>query len=134
MRIADLRIGDWVKVGETDRRPGYVGKIKEINGDTGYLLVGIKKGDASFEIVDVFYAEIKPIPLTVEIVCKNYRLLRGHNITIDHGLDGDTDSISSFKIRVNGIEIWFSHRSFVHQFQSALALCGLPEIAECIVV
>mgnify|MGYP003291261488 CR=1 FL=1 len=111
MKATELMIGDLVEV----KNYG----VKEV--------IGIKEFDGVIEIsenkdseVEIPYDDVSPIPLTPEILEKN-----------GLGLKGQDMPIISLKIQGDG---WWNkpcaYIKYVHEFQHALRLCGLNELAD----
>jgi hypothetical protein len=64
MKTTDLMVGDWVAITEPDDYHGYIGKVKIINNETGYITVFIKDG----HLHDVLIDDLQPIPITQGIL------------------------------------------------------------------
>jgi hypothetical protein len=67
MKVSEIMIGDFVSITEPDDFHGYVGKVVNINGETGYVTVHI----SDMHTHDVLCDDLQPIPLTKEILLKN---------------------------------------------------------------
>lgn len=126
MKATDLMIGDWVQ--DTCGNPIQVKELLEdgINGEWDC---------AECYGVEAVYDDIKPIPLTAEILEKN-GFIKVNSQRYDYGYP-DTDCYAKVNPKKNMIHVngrnansnLYSH-SFVHELQRALRLCGLNELAD----
>ena len=64
MKATDLMTGNWVAITEPDDYHGYIGKVKIINEETGYITVYIK----DWHLHDVLIDDLQPIPITQGIL------------------------------------------------------------------
>ena len=148
MKANELMIGDWIAIDEPDRYAGATGQIKSLQyhqeGDAAYFHVFIQ-GKFGYVLREVCSDDIRPIPLTPEILEKNgfrksvsppgiharcYELDNKkdrYNLTIaDYNkykrllLDIDSEDSECFNIKCD----------YVHQLQQALRLCGIKKTIE----
>lgn len=131
MKVTGLMIGDWVKM---KGRQGY-DRVRRIGMDEN------KQWYISFICIDLFRVyEFEPIPLTPEILEKNRF----------SGSKGPIWRDFEFKVHKEEKDILINYESnherlriiekfttcllidikYVHQFQHALRLCGLDELAD----
>jgi hypothetical protein len=130
MEINELQIGDWVEVGGIPRQ------IKLIDDCINHKIIahGVNKDGRMVAYVGKLNEEVKPIPLTPEVLEKNGFELKEEEI----GMYGVTivshyicDGVP-FEVFCDGepFAIWFKEPvniKFVHQLQHALRLCGIEE-------
>lgn len=132
MDAKDLMIGDWVEVTQTECVADgghYItwseyGKVVGITDS--YIEVEVRDGEYN---VDAHEDELKPIPLTPEILEQN-----GFEMQRDKSELGTLDTywlgseLGAFRIhRLNNGDYQFglAKIKFVHQLQHALRLCGI---------
>ena len=129
MNARELMIGDLVRVAKPDRYHGAICRIVSLinhkDDECGYFKVFIlTKGNLLHEVCN---EDIEPIPLTKEILEKN-----GYGEDFDNYEYGD-----EIEIRLN-LNEWEREMvtgygwmiRYVHQFQHALLLCGLNNLAD----
>ena len=113
MKANELMIGDWVLVSNTPLKIAALGTIK-----AGFM-------DAKGEMFYQYYDNIEPIPLTAEILEKNFQKDR-------MWVDGYTiaDSITIYN---TGEGYWtigyleLIELRYVHELQHTLKLCGIDK-------
>lgn len=121
MKANKLMIGDWVQ--DDLGNPIQVRELLEygINGEwDGAELYG----------VEAYYEDIKPIPLTYEILKKNG--WEDAEFCCEYQ-DGNTfiqAHLPDMRGRINGVEIEYFQCEYVYQYQHLLRLCGLGELAD----
>lgn len=121
MKTTELMVGDFIIA----KNYG----IKEI--------IGIRDFDGVVEIsesedseVEIPYDDIKPIPITPEILEKNG--WKETQFWHEYQKDGNTlqSCLPDMRGRFfNGVEIQHFKCEYVHQYQHLLRLCGLDELA-----
>ena len=73
MKAKELMIGDWVKVIEPDRYAGAQGTILSLTSqEGGYYEINISDVNYGYLTTDIFNEDIEPIPITKEILEKNW--------------------------------------------------------------
>ena len=113
MKTTDLMIGDWVYNSYYKKNINWW--YSDMICPNGLLVIG---------------RDIKPIPLTPEILKKNgwkeseywHEYKDGENII--------QCCLPDMRGRINGIEIENFKCEYVHQYQHLLRLCGLNELAD----
>lgn len=114
MKTTDLMIGDWV-LNTCDN----LIQVAEVLED------GIN-GERNCE----YYDDIKPIPLTCEILKKNGWKDAEFWCEYQDGKNTIQCCLPDMRGRINGIEIEHFKCEYVHQYQHLLRLCGLDELAD----
>lgn len=131
LRSLDLMIGDWVRIDEPDKYAGATGQIQSLmyhrEGDAAYFHVFIQ-GEFGYVSRDVCSDDIRPIPLTPEILEKNGFVVesRGnprHNLQYCILTDG-------LWIDISGENFFEGKLEYVHQLQQALRICGIEKEIE----
>lgn len=145
MNARKLMIGNWVQLDEPDKYAGYKCKIRSLsdhcNEDGFYLFVDIYEGGFPITTREVFNEDLRPIPLTRELLEKN-------------GFDGDREVMQytfedpTYLVDGKPEKLHFSLRQmydrnnnphgysfyafsvltiidYVHQLQNAFELCGI---------
>ena len=143
-------IGDWVQIVEPCKYAGAIGRIKTLidhkDDENAYFKVFLKSNTIHIGIEDICSEDIRPIPLTAEILEKNgfekcnvdddgavqYEF-GDDNLGIDlwvsmpcllgawrkwKGMEKSYNMINEFPIR------------YVHELQHALRLCGIEKEIE----
>lgn len=145
MKANELMIGDWVRIDEPDKYAGATGQIQSLmyhrEDDAAYFNVFIQ-GKFGYVSRDVCSDDIRPIPLTEDILEKN----RFENIGDDtyqieekpcwfwvdffrhtYGCEYDTSTYEyeddEHRLKLYGIPS-------VHELQHALRLCGIEKEIE----
>ena len=129
LKISDLSVGDWVM-----NHRGYPTKVQVITSE-GNLLCG--EIDAKSEHCTHLWAQdIKPIPITAEILEKNgFESTTKPNVfTLTHGklqlyvsneLDGWHMSFVNFMERLCILQV--IRKSYIHELQHALRFAGVDK-------
>lgn len=130
MDCKDLMIGDWVNIHEPECKGHRIDSIDELDGQVG----------ADGEVYDE--CDIRPIPLTEEILVKNgfYRSPRWHycEITTDDGFKiyiqlGCGGRIDYVRITKHNSDLMERDLDatviihYVHELQHMLRLCGIEK-------
>jgi len=145
MKANDLMIGDWVEINDIPKQ------IKFIDDCINHKIIahGVNKDGKTIAYVGKLNEEIKPIPLTPEILEKNgFERDAFTNLSPDFFYEDDACSIS---INLNSTcdkckSIWVKNRNLritasieesrhslqkkpllLHQLQHALRLCGIEK-------
>ena len=127
MKCKELQIFDWVQ-----DENGFQWQIIGVGDDYAYATFEGNEGDPwEFDDKD---DQLKPIPLTPEILEKN-GFIKVNSQRYDYGYP-DTDCYVKVNPKKNMIHVngrnansnLYSH-SFVHELQRVLRLCGLDELA-----
>lgn len=145
MKAKELMIGDWVRIDEPDKYAGATGQIQSLmyhrEDDASYFNVFIQ-GKFGYVSRDVCSDDIRPIPLTTEILEKNGFENIGDDIYqleekpcwfwVDffihtYGCEYDTSTYEyeddEHRLKLYGIPS-------VHELQHALRLCGIEKEIE----
>ena len=127
MKCKELQIFDWIQ-----DENGFQWQIIGVGDDYAYATFEGNEGDPwEFDDKD---DQLKPIPLTPEILEKN-GFIKVNSQRYDYGYP-DTDCYVKVNPKKNMIHVngrnansnLYSH-SFVHELQRVLRLCGLDELA-----
>lgn len=137
MKASEIMIGDLVKL-KTDNDDLVPCKIGELSG----MLFVLIDGD---EIMDVIsYDDVEPITLTADIlkangfkVCyeschrtKYIVWLFDDKVCVEAKFSKQTEDYNYIKIYLDGVERINIHILHVHEFQHALRLCGIDDLAD----
>ena len=143
MKANELMIGDWVRV-EPCKYAGAIGRIKTLidhkDDENAYFKVFLQSNTIHIGIEDICSDDIRPIPLTPEILEKNgfekvydkYKLpnyrIKWNSYTDLYftaftGVDGYWNPIG-LNVITGGIPATVD---YVHQLQNALRLCGIKK-------
>ena len=145
MKAKELMIGDWVRIDEPDKYAGATGQIQSLmyhrEDDASYFNVFIQ-GKFGYVSRDVCSDDIIPIPLTTEILEKNWFENIGDDtfqleekpfwFWVDffrhtYGCEYDTSTYEyeddEHRLKLYGIPS-------VHELQHALRLCGIEKEIE----
>lgn len=132
MKVTELMIGDWVRIGDADKYHGWLGVIRAINNITGYCIVALINNEGIISISNVHIDDIEPIPLTPEILEKNgfeiKEILHQYRWSIFYKNMLILSKVKfDYEIQING----FPRKiHYVHDLQRALRCCGLWDLAE----
>jgi hypothetical protein len=145
MKAKELMVGDWIRIDEPDKYAGATGQIQSLmyhrEGDAAYFHVFIQ-GKFGYLSRDVCSDDIRPIPLTAEILEKNGfkrdplwhhcdKDLDNYSISVQLGY---ANKIEYIKIAEKGkdnvipserTKMYLTHIKYLHQLQHALRLCGI---------
>jgi hypothetical protein len=137
MEINELQIGDWVEVSGIPRQ------IKLIDDCINHKIIahGVNNDGRTIAYVGKLTEEVKPIPLTPEILEKNGNGIRGYAVwDLDCGAEvqwvretlDDINPSMQYRLAPRqknfGIqETLICHIEYVHQLQHALRLCGIKK-------
>ena len=142
-----LQIGDWVQIIEPCKYAGAIGRIKTLidhkDDESAYFKVFLRSNTIHIGIEDICSDDIRPIPLTPEILEKNgfemvsdkngvpiYRIKwpinRDYYFSVWTGLDGYWNPVG-FGVTIGGVQ---GDVDYVHQLQHALKLCGIEKEIE----
>ena len=140
MRAEELMINDWIVIAEPDRYAGATGQIKSLSyhqeSDAAYFYVFIQ-GKFGYLLKEVCSDDIRPIPLTPEILEKNgFRVVFEGELHVCYFQD-----IGRFHVEIKvdkvgifqklsmcdgfGNQVTIIECRFVHQLQHAFILCGI---------
>lgn len=136
MKAKELMIGDWVSIDEPDRYAGATGQILSLfshNEDEGAYFTVFIQGKMGFLHKEVCNMDIRPIPLTPELLEKNGFVkdtLQGVYVfcTEEYRILWPTDNNKTLAINSYFAEhglLSKQHIDYVHQLQHALRLCGI---------
>lgn len=138
MKANELMIEDWVRIDEPDKYAGATGQIQSLichrEDDAAYFNVFIQ-GKFGYVSRDVCSDDIRPIPLTTEILEKNgFRIIFEGELhtTYFQDIDGfaveiKIDCIDFTKLSMSnglGYRVVIECK-YVHHLQHALRLCGI---------
>ena len=112
MKATELMIGDWVMVKVLSQIPNT------------YVLHTWTANDYSRDI------QVKPIPLTHEILEKNGWKETQYWLEYQDGKNTIQCCLPDMRGIINGIEIENFKCEYAHQYQHLLRLCGLNELAD----
>ena len=148
MEANELMIGDWVQISEPCKYHGAIGRIKTLidhkDDETAYFKVFLRSNTIHIGIEDICSDDIKPIPLTSEILEKNKFLANTHVYPYPYyeyinekdklkvGFAFPQGNKTSYKepwIYIDSEHVFIEHLPciFVHQLQHALRLCGIEK-------
>ena len=145
MKAKELMIGDWVCIDESDKYAGAIGQIQSLmyhkEDDAAYFNVFIQ-GKFGYVPRDVCSDDIRPIPLTAEILEKNgFENIGDDTFQLEekpcwfwvdffrhtYGCEYDTSTYEyeddEHRLKLYGIPS-------VHELQHALRLCGIEKEIE----
>lgn len=145
MKAKELMIGDWVRIDEPDKYAGATGQIQSLmyhrEDDASYFNVFIQ-GKFGYVSRDVCSDDIRPIPLTTEILEKNgFENIGDDTYQLEekpcwfwvdffrhtYGCEYDTSTYEyeddEHRLKLYGIPS-------VHELQHALRLCGIEKEIE----
>ena len=111
MKLTDLMIKDWVMVKVLSQIPNT------------YVLHTWTANDYPRNL------QVKPIPLTTEILEKNGWIRTEYCHEYQYGKNTIQCCLPYMVGRINGIDIENFKCEYVHQYQHLLRLCGLDELA-----
>lgn len=133
MKVENLMIGDWVIITEPDDFHGYVGEVKIINYETGYVTVHIP----NMHLHAVFVEDLQPIPLTKELLIKNgfeefcegciIKELSDDEIPTLYIWNGSVKSICVVDNYSTNKYTYVKECEYVHEFQHELKSCGIEK-------
>lgn len=149
MRAEELMINDWIAIDQPDRYAGAIGQIKSLSHhqeqDATYFHVFIQ-GKFGYLLKEVCSDDIRPIPLTSEILEKNGfkpYIPEGHLETVYacqdvskavadelYALWPYQDGSFYLLLRVDGKDMVRKDVHYVHQLQHALQLCEIKKEIE----
>jgi hypothetical protein len=126
MELNELQNGDWVEVSGIPRQ------IKLIDDCINHKIIahGVNKDGRTVAYVGKLNEDVKPIPLTLEILEKNGFTKHAYGFSFQYlKLDGNlrNDDTVYFTITISGKDITID---YVHQLQHALRLCGIKKEIE----
>lgn len=135
MKANELMIGDWVQIVEPCKYAGAIGRVKTLidhkDDDCAYFMVFLQNNTIHIGIEDICSDDIRPIPLTPEILEKN-GFTKGYGVWViyRHPLIkwfvlykkefGYAISVGESEVNIN----------YVHELQHALKLCGIEKTIE----
>ena len=146
MKAEELMIGDWVQIVEPSTYTGAIGRTKTLidhkDDENAYFKVFLKNNTIHIGIEDICSEDIRPIPLTPEILEKNGfernplwhhcdKDLDDYSISVQLGY---ANRIEYIKIAEKGkdnvipserTKLYLTHIKYVHDLQHALRLCGI---------
>ena len=131
MKIEEIMVGDYLKITEPDKFAGFIGSVQNIGGPSKYLTMYLEP----YHDVDVFIEDVEGIPLTAEILEKNFQeFLPGINLMYQLkgpycAMNEDGQWVFGL-VKVDGensARYPLVKISFVHQLQHALRLCGIEK-------
>ena len=151
MEAKELMISDWVQIAEPCKYAGAIGRIKTLidhkDEENAYFKVFLQNNTIHIDIEDICSEDIRPIPLTPEILEKNgfshneiwhnsYVDIENYHIDVQFGYGGKVDNI---RIRENGKDsvipsektnLYLAHIEYLHELQHAMKLCGIEKEIE----
>ena len=129
MRANELMIGDWIQIVEPCKYAGAIGRVKTLidhkDDENAYFKVFLKNNTIHIGIEDICSDDIKPIPLTTEILEKNgfvkeSRESFGNTLQYCILTDG-------LWIDISGENFFEGKLEYVHQLQHVLRLCEIEK-------
>ena len=145
MKANELMIGDWVRIDEPDKYAGATGQIQSLmyhrEDDAAYFNVFIQ-GKFGYVSRDVCSDDIRPIPITAEILEKNgFENIGDDTYQLEekpcwfwvdffrhtYGCEYDT-STYEYEDDEHRLKLYGIPR--VHELQHALRLCGIEKEIE----
>ena len=143
MKAKELMIGDWVQIIEPCKYAGAIGRIKTLidhkDEENAYFKVFLQNNTKHIGIEDICSEDIRPIPLTPEILEKNGFIRDMFYGEWQFDLDPFPFSVvqrennswylgrEEYGIAHNREIIDISH---VHELQHAIRLCGIEKEIE----
>lgn len=138
MKINELQIGDWVYESERTQFPMFVaGILKDSDGNGGEVYLDFEGNEG--DIWDVNIKDVRPIPITRELLEKNRWKLyfpngldfgacleKGSLAIIDHKGDWEIKlklrgaADTSVELARNGFKV-----HYIHELQNLMQLCGI---------
>ena len=138
MKANELQIGDWVQIVEPCKYAGAIGRVKTLidhkDDENAYFKVFLKNNTIHIGIEDICSDDIRPIPITPEILKKNgfeyfhknyASLSYEHPFKLEMKQWPDENGAGGLWVICGIIEI-----RFVHELQHALSLCGIKKEIE----
>ena len=138
MKANELMIGDWVCIDEPDKYAGATGQIQSLmnhrEDDAAYFNIFIQ-GKFGYVLRGVCSDDIRPIPLTPEILEKNgfkeydglyYRLDIAEDVFVNAVFTSEEPFASVYNTHYMARPIC----KYLHQLQHALRLCGIDKTIE----
>ena len=126
MKIEEIMVGDYLKITEPDKFAGFIGSVQNIGGPSKYLTMYLEP----YHDVDVFIEDVEGIPLTSEILEKNFEKKIFYGIYDDYfDLDIREYSDSIYVVTFHNYEAGFPSCSTLY---SPLSICGLYFTSNCI--
>ena len=141
MKATELMINDQIQIDEPDRYAGAIGQIKSLlhhkDEDSAYFHVFIQ-GTHGYVMREVCSDDIRPIPLTPEILEKNgfVKVENTLTSTIIYSFRDSLFRIGVFDFSHITMDSYYTDSSCdifissVHEFQHALRLCGIDKTIE----
>ena len=146
MIATELQIGDWVQIVEPCKYAGAIGRIKTLldhkDDENAYFKVFLQNNTIHIGIDDICSEDIRPIPLTAEILEKNgFENIGDDTYQLEekpcwfwvdffrhtYGCEYDTSTYEyeddEHRLKLYGIPS-------VHELQHALRLCGIEKEIE----
>ena len=146
MKATELQIGDWVQIVEPCKYAGAIGRIKTLldhkDDENAYFKVFLQNNTIHIGIDDICSEDIRPIPLTAEILEKNgFENIGDDTYQLEekpcwfwvdffrhtYGCEYDTSTYEyeddERRLKLYGIPS-------VHELQHALRLCGIEKEIE----
>ena len=143
MKATELQIGDWVQIVEPCKYAGAIGRIKTLlyhkDDENAYFKVFLQNNTIHIGIDDICSEDIRPIPLTAEILEKNgfenigddtYQLEEkpcwfwvdffNHQYGCEYDTSTHEYEDDEHRLKLYGIPS-------VHELQHALRLCGIEK-------
>ena len=132
MKQTELMIGDWVLV------PKLIDEVEDIKGH--FQIRQLRDCDLDvFGFKELKYNEVKPIPITTEILERNgFKIILAEDINFYRAeyKDNDNRGIYYFESKLMAIGNYKTnnraeiHCEYVHELQNALRLCGIKKEME----
>jgi hypothetical protein len=121
MEINELQIGDWVEVGGIPRQ------IKLIDDCINHKIIahGVNDDGRTIAYVGKLNEEVKPIPLTPEILEKNGFVIESrycHSNSLQYCV-----LVDGLWIDISGENYFEGKLENVHQLQHTIRLCGIEK-------
>ena len=127
-----FKVGDWIRIDEPDKYAGATGQIQSLmyhrEDDAAYFNVFIQ-GRFGYVSRDVCSDDIRPIPLTPEILEKNGFSNNYAEDDLSYAKDfgGDVIAVHIYGKYGTMDEVRFD---YVHQLQHVLRFCGIEKTIE----
>lgn len=132
MKANELMIGDWVFIDEPNKYAGCKGTVQTLcnhRSNDGFYLTVYIQGDKAYCNTEVFNEDLRPIPLTKEILEKNgFEEFGGWYIYIPENTGIEIAWLGTI-LKIGGEcgNLELPAIEYVHQLQHALRLCGIEK-------
>ena len=134
MDAKELMIDDWVRIVEPSKYAGAIGRIKTLRDhkdeENAYFKVFLRNNTIHIGIEDICSEDIRPIPLTTEILVKNgfkdydsFATLDTEKYRVIYAFDGFITIVDDDNQR----KVSYLECDDVHVLQHAMRICGIEK-------